>query len=164
MRRPTFALPFFCLLLGCTPDKSGELPVSPAAPPAAYPASDSPAPQKPSASGPKVHRTFSGLEYEVIREGTGRRPTMFNSVKVHYHGYLPGGKVFDSSVQRGRPAVFPLNRVIAGWTEGIQLMREGAKYRFTIPPDLAYGKQGSPPTIGPDQTLIFEVELLEVLY
>ena len=89
---------------------------------------------------------------------------MYNSVKVHYHGYLPSGKVFDSSVERGRPATFGLNQVIPGWTEGIQLMREGAKYRFTIPPHLAYGERGSPPTIGPNQTLKFDVELLEVLY
>lgn len=89
---------------------------------------------------------------------------MYNHVKVHYHGTLANGQVFDSSVQRGRPAVFGLNQVIPGWTEGIPLMREGAKYRFTIPPHLAYGERGSPPKIGPNQTLTFDVELLEVLY
>jgi FKBP-type peptidyl-prolyl cis-trans isomerase len=84
-------------------------------------------------------------------------------VRVHYHGTLPDGTVFDSSVDRGEPAVFGLRQVIPGWTEGLQLMREGAKYRFRIPPGLAYGAQGMPPKIGPNQTLVFEVELLEVL-
>lgn len=104
------------------------------------------------------------MKYEVLRPGTGDRPSAFNKVKVHYHGYLPDGTVFDSSVQRGEPAVFPLNGVIPGWTEGIQLMKEGAKYRFTIPPHLAYGARGAPPKIGPNQTLMFDVELFEVLY
>ena len=110
-----------------------------------------------------VKTTDSGLQYEVLRVGTGAVPGPASQVKVHYHGTLPNGEVFDSSVKRGVPATFPLNRVIAGWTEGLQLMREGAKYRFTIPSHLAYGTRGSPPLIGPNQTLEFEVELIQVL-
>ena len=111
-----------------------------------------------------VQTTYSGLQYEVIRPGTGKRPSTFNKVKVHYHGRLTNGTVFDSSVQRGQPATFGVGQVIPGWTEGLQLMQEGAKYRFTIPPNLAYGAKGAPPKIGPNETLIFDVELLEVLY
>ncbi|MEC5129170.1 FKBP-type peptidyl-prolyl cis-trans isomerase [Verrucomicrobiales bacterium BCK34] len=111
-----------------------------------------------------VQTTYSGLQYEVIRQGTGKRPSTFNKVKVHYHGTLTNGTVFDSSVQRGQPATFGVGQVIPGWTEGLQLMQEGAKYRFTIPPNLAYGPRGAPPKIGPNETLIFDVELLEVLY
>lgn len=111
-----------------------------------------------------VQTTYSGLKYEVLRPGTGARPASYNRVKVHYHGYLPDGTVFDSSVQRGQPATFGLNQVIAGWREGIPLMQEGAKYRFTVPPHLAYGERGMPPKIGPNQTLMFDVELFEVLY
>lgn len=111
-----------------------------------------------------IQTTYSGLKYEVLRPGTGAKPSSFNRVKVHYHGYLPDGTVFDSSVQRGQPATFGLNQVIAGWREGIPLMQEGAKYRFTVPPHLAYGAAGSPPKIGPNQTLMFDVELFEVIY
>lgn len=111
-----------------------------------------------------VQTTYSGLKYEVLRAGTGARPSSYNRVKVHYHGYLPDGTVFDSSVQRGQPATFGLNQVIAGWREGIPLMQEGAKYRFTVPPHLAYGQRGMPPKIGPNQTLMFDVELFQVLY
>ncbi len=111
-----------------------------------------------------VQTTYSGLQYEVIRKGTGKRPSTFNKVKVHYHGTLTNGTVFDSSVQRGQPATFGVGQVIPGWTEGLQLMQEGSKYRFTIPPNLAYGPRGAPPKIGPNETLIFDVELLEVLY
>jgi len=107
--------------------------------------------------------TASGLEFAVLRAGTGQRPTASSRVRVHYHGTLPDGTVFDSSVDRGQPATFGLGQVIPGWKEGLQLMREGAKYRFRIPPHLAYGGQGMPPKIGPNQTLVFEVELLEVL-
>lgn len=111
----------------------------------------------------EVKSTASGLQYEVLQTGTGAVPGPSSQVKVHYHGTLPNGRVFDSSVARGSPATFPLNRVIPGWTEGLQLMREGAKYRFMIPAHLAYGSQGSPPLIGPNQPLVFEVELIEVL-
>lgn len=107
--------------------------------------------------------TASGLEYQVLRAGTGSKPTRQDTVKVHYHGYLVDGTVFDSSVQRGQPAVFGLTQVIPGWTEGLQLMPEGSKFRFRIPPHLGYGERGSPPKIGPNQTLMFEVELLEIV-
>lgn len=129
--------------------------------PSPYPSQSAPA-SPPASSGMK--KTYSGLQYQVIREGTGRRPSVYQRVKVHYHGTLPDGTVFDSSVQRGQPATFGLNQVIAGWREGIPLMKEGAKYRFVVPPQLAYGARGMPPKIGPNQTLIFEVELLQVLY
>ena len=108
--------------------------------------------------------TYSGLKYKVLRPGKGQRPKSFNRVKVHYRGTLQNGSVFDSSYDRGQPAVFGLQQVIPGWTEGLALMKEGAKYRFIIPPNLAYGAAGSPPKIGPNQTLIFDVELLQVLY
>jgi len=111
---------------------------------------------------PGVITTPSGLQYIVIKEGTGKQPSAEQTVKVHYHGTLLNGKVFDSSVDRGQPIEFPLNRVIPGWTEGVQLMKEGAKYKFFIPGNLAYGPNGAPPTIGPNETLIFEVELIEV--
>ena len=106
--------------------------------------------------------TASGLKYNVLKEGTpgGKHPGKFDKVKVHYSGWLTNGKLFDSSVTRGEPIEFGLNQVIGGWTEGVQLMTPGARYKFTIPGDLAYGAQGSPPDIGPNATLIFEVELL----
>jgi len=110
-----------------------------------------------------VKTTASGLQYEVMREGTGAKPTAQNTVKVHYHGTTIDGKVFDSSVDRGEPVEFPLTNVIKGWTEGVQLMSVGSKYKFYIPGDLAYGPrppQGS--GIAPNATLIFEVELLEI--
>ena len=111
---------------------------------------------------PEVKTTDSGLQYEVLQEGSGASPSATETVRVHYHGTLTNGKVFDSSVDRGQPIEFPLNRVIAGWTEGLQLMKEGAKYRFYIPYHLAYGERGSPPTIPPYAALIFDVELFEV--
>lgn len=113
----------------------------------------------------KTYTTASRLQYEVLRAGTGKRPAnKFERVRVHYHGYLPNGTVFDSSVDRGEPIVFGLGQVIPGWTEGVQLMREGSKYRFKIPHYLAYGEAGSPPQIGPRQTLMFDIELIEVVY
>ena len=108
-----------------------------------------------------VMTTMTGLQYEVIEEGEGDKPAPSDTVKVHYTGRLLNGTVFDSSVQRGKPVEFPLNEVIAGWTEGLQLMSPGAKYRFWIPSNLAYGEQ-APPSIGPNQVLDFEVELIEV--
>jgi FKBP-type peptidyl-prolyl cis-trans isomerase len=111
---------------------------------------------------PGVKTTASGLQYEVLKEGTGKNPKAEETVKVHYHGTLMDGKVFDSSVQRGEPVEFPLGNVIKGWTEGVQLMKVGSKYRFWIPSDLGYGDRGAPPQIGPGELLIFEVELLEV--
>ena len=109
-----------------------------------------------------VHTTASGLQYIIDKEGTGKQPTATDNVTVHYTGRLLDGKVFDSSVARGEPATFPLNRVIPGWTEGLQLMKEGAKYTFFIPSDLAYGAQGAGRDIPPHSTLIFEVELIKV--
>lgn len=111
----------------------------------------------------KVQETASGLQYVVEKEGTGAQPTAEDEVTVHYTGKLLDGTVFDSSVNRGEPATFPLNRVIPGWTEGVQLMKEGAKYTFFIPSDLAYGPQGVPGAIPPHSTLIFEVELIKVV-
>ena len=105
----------------------------------------------------------SGLQYEVLREGNGKKPKATDQVKCHYEGTLINGQVFDSSYKRNEPAVFPLNQVIPGWTEGLQLMQEGAKYRFYIPYILAYGESGAGGSIPPFATLIFEVELLEVM-
>ncbi len=109
-----------------------------------------------------VKTTASGLQYRVIKEGEGLAPTAEDEVTVHYTGKLINGQVFDSSVNRGEPATFPLNRVIPGWTEGLQLMKEGAKYEFMIPSDLAYGPQGVPNAIPPHAVLIFDVELIKV--
>ncbi|MEM6769550.1 MAG: FKBP-type peptidyl-prolyl cis-trans isomerase [Bacteroidota bacterium] len=111
---------------------------------------------------PEVTTTDSGLQYEVLQEGSGASPTATETVEVHYHGTLIDGTVFDSSVDRGQTIEFPLNRVIAGWTEGVQLMQEGAKYRFFIPWNLAYGERGSAPKIPPYAALIFDVELFKV--
>ena len=105
----------------------------------------------------------SGLQYQVLKEGNGKKPTAKDSVKCHYEGFLIDGTVFDSSVQRGEPAVFGLQQVIAGWTEGLQLMSEGAKYRFFIPYRLAYGEGGAGQLIPPYAALIFDVELIEVV-
>ncbi len=110
-----------------------------------------------------VKETASGLQYVVEKEGTGAQPTAEDEVTVHYTGRLLDGTVFDSSVNRGEPATFPLNRVIPGWTEGVQLMKEGAKYTFFIPSDLAYGPQGIPNAIPPHSTLVFDVELIKVV-
>lgn len=110
-----------------------------------------------------VKVTASGLQYLVEKEGEGAQPTAEDEVTVHYTGRLLDGTVFDSSVNRGEPATFPLNRVIPGWTEGVQLMKEGGKYVFFIPSDLAYGPQGVPGAIPPHSTLIFEVELIKVI-
>lgn len=107
-----------------------------------------------------VKTTPSGLQYKVVKEGTGPRPSKTSTVTVHYKGTLLDGKEFDSSYKRGQPATFPLNQVIPGWTEGVAMMNTGAKYEFWIPGDLAYGPQGSPPTIPPNATLHFEVELI----
>lgn len=107
-------------------------------------------------------RTASGLVITTIKAGTGPAPKVTDTVKVHYHGTLPDGRVFDSSVERKEPASFPLNGVIPCWTEGVQLIKVGGKAKLVCPANLAYGDQGSPPTIGPGQTLIFEVELLSI--
>jgi FKBP-type peptidyl-prolyl cis-trans isomerase FkpA len=104
----------------------------------------------------------SGLQIVHEREGSGRSPTATDVVKVHYHGTFTDGRVFDSSVTRGEPTSFPLNRVIPCWTQGLQQMKVGGKAKLTCPPELAYGPQGAPPTIPPNSTLIFEVELLAI--
>jgi FKBP-type peptidyl-prolyl cis-trans isomerase FkpA len=109
-----------------------------------------------------VVKTASGLAYKVIKEGTGATPTAEDVVEVHYHGTLTDGTVFDSSVERGKTISFPLNRVIKGWTEGVQTMKEGGKTKFVIPADLAYGDAGAPPKIPGGATLVFEVELFKV--
>lgn len=105
----------------------------------------------------------SGLQYQVIKEGNGRKPKATDKVKCHYEGMLIDGTLFDSSIQRGEPATFPLNGVIAGWTEGLQLMQEGAKYRFFIPYQLGYGEHGAGASIPPFAALVFDVELIEVI-
>ena len=128
--------------------------------------------QKKSASGesfmeenaarPEVMTTASGLQYEVLIEGTGPMPSATDTVVTHYHGTLTDGTVFDSSVERGSPASFPVNRVIAGWTEALQMMGVGSKWRLVIPPNLAYGERGAGAAIPSNATLVFEVELLEI--
>lgn len=109
-----------------------------------------------------VVTTASGLQYLVFNEGTGATPKATDNVTVHYKGTTIDGKEFDSSYSRGEPATFPLNGVIPGWTEGVQLMKEGAKYRFFIPSKLAYGERGAGRAIGPNAALIFDVELIKV--
>lgn len=110
-----------------------------------------------------VHVTDSGLQYKVLEEGEGASPDSTDEVRVHYEGTLLDGETFDSSYERGEPVEFPLNQVITGWTEGVQLMKEGGKYKFWIPGELAYGNNTQPGSpIGPNETLIFEVELLKV--
>lgn len=113
-------------------------------------------------SKPGVTSLPSGLQYEVITEGSGPKPSATSKVTCHYHGTLIDGTVFDSSVQRGQPATFPLNMVIKGWTEGLQLMEKGSKWRFFIPPHLGYGDRQVSAQIGPNSTLIFDVELIEI--
>ena len=105
----------------------------------------------------------SGLQYQVLKEGNGKKPTAKDTVQCHYEGFLIDGTVFDSSIQRGEPATFPLQQVIAGWTEGLQLMQEGAKYRFFIPYRLGYGEGGAGASIPPFAALIFDVELIQVV-
>lgn len=124
-----------------------------------------PPPAKPTPPKPKrkkVQTTASGLKYEILREGDGEKPSATDRVTVHYRGELVDGTVFDSSYDRGQPATFPLNGVIRGWTEGLQLMPVGSKYKFTIPPELGYGARGAGGRIPPNATLIFDVELLSI--
>ena len=126
---------------------------------------NTPGPTAGATSSPETQMTTtpSGLKYQVMKRGTGMvSPKATDTVNVHYHGTLLNGTVFDSSVQRGQPISFPLNGVIPGWTEGVQLMKVGDKFKFEIPPDLAYGAAGRPPQIPPNSTLVFEVELLGI--
>lgn len=144
-------LPASLFLLGCNPSTQSN----PGATEIATTSADTP-------SGETI-TTTSGLKYQVIHRGSGTvSPKATDTVKVHYHGTLLNGTVFDSSVQRGEPISFPLNGVIAGWTEGLQLMKVGDKFKFTIPPNLAYGENSPTPTIPPNSTLVFEVELLGI--
>ncbi|WGS85887.1 FKBP-type peptidyl-prolyl cis-trans isomerase [Methylomonas sp. UP202] len=113
------------------------------------------------AKKPGIVTTASGLQYQVVTEGSGAQPGPTDNVTVHYQGTTIDGKEFDSSYKRGAPASFPLNRVIPGWTEGLQLMKEGAKYRLFIPAKLAYGERGAGRDIGPNSALIFDVELIK---
>lgn len=109
-----------------------------------------------------VQTTASGLKYEVLKMGTGRKPALSDNVTVHYRGELTNGTVFDSSYDRGQPATFPLGGVIKGWQEGVQLMPVGSAFRFTIPPDLGYGARGAGGMIPPNATLVFQVELISI--
>ena len=109
-----------------------------------------------------INTLSSGLRYQVLKEGTGAKPSITDTVVTHYHGTFLDGSVFDSSVDRGAPATFPVNGLIRGWTEALQLMSVGSKWRLVIPPDLAYGKRGAGRLIPPNATLIFEVELLDI--
>lgn len=111
---------------------------------------------------PGIITTSSGLQYEVIVDGNGQMPKLTDKVTTHYHGTLPDGTVFDSSVQRGQPATFPVNGVIQGWIEALQLMKTGSKWRLYIPSNLAYGSRGAGGVIGPNQALIFEIELISI--
>jgi FKBP-type peptidyl-prolyl cis-trans isomerase FklB len=115
------------------------------------------------AKKPGIVTLASGLQYEVIKEGNGKKPGAADRVKCHYEGTLIDGTLFDSSIKRGEPAVFGVNQVIKGWVEALQLMTEGSKWRLFIPSELAYGAQGAGEMIPPHSTLIFEVELIEVL-
>lgn len=146
----------FCLL-GCNQpaqtsndSNAGTPPPGPTATPASAPSGE-------------MKTTASGLKYQVVKQGTGTvSPKATDTVRVHYHGTLLNGTVFDSSVQRGEPISFPLNQVIAGWTEGLQLMKVGDKFKFEIPANLAYGENSPTPAIPPNSTLVFEVELLGI--
>jgi hypothetical protein len=144
---------------------SGGTPASRPGGPAATPAPSGPsgAPAATPAPAGEWKTTASGLKYQVMKQGTGTvSPKATDTVEVHYHGTLTNGTVFDSSVQRGQPATFPLNAVIPGWTEGVQLMKVGDKFKFEIPPNLAYGPNSPTPAIPPNSTLVFEVELLGI--
>ncbi len=155
MIRLTLTLAAAICLLGCNQatDSSADKP------------SDSTAPggTAESAQNSQMKSTSTGLKYQVLKQGAGTvSPKATDTVNVHYHGTLLDGTVFDSSVERGEPISFPLNGVIPGWTEGLQLMKVGDKFKFEIPPNLAYGPNSPSPKIPPNSTLVFEVELLGI--
>jgi FKBP-type peptidyl-prolyl cis-trans isomerase len=152
--RLTITLAISLSLLGCKkPDETTAEKKTPSMAPTTPPATPS----------NDWKTTASGLKYQVMKQGTGATsPKPTDTVLVHYHGTLLNGEVFDSSVQRGQPISFPLNRVIPGWTEGLQLMKVGDKFKFEIPPNLAYGPDSPTPAIPPNSTLVFEVELLGI--
>lgn len=114
------------------------------------------------ASPSKIITMPSGLKYQILRKGTGKTPKATDKVTVNYRGAFVDGREFDSSYKRGKPATFPVNGVIKGWTQALQMMKEGSKWHLIIPPDLAYGPMGSPPVIPPNSTLYFDIELLKV--
>ncbi|HXC51367.1 MAG TPA: FKBP-type peptidyl-prolyl cis-trans isomerase [Candidatus Limnocylindrales bacterium] len=158
----TLAVALTCTLTACAKSsKTPEQAAKPATAPATGDTKDTKVATPPKETG-KVITTASGLKYEVLTEGSGPKPSATDSVTVNYKGTLTDGTVFDSSYDRGQPATFPLNRVIKGWTEGVQLMSVGSKYRFTIPPELGYGAAGAGGKIPPNATLVFDVELLKI--
>ena len=144
------------LFAGCAPKENNPVP------PAAAKSGDGEAFLAANAKQAGVFTTASGLEYRVIKSGIGASPKLGDKVKVHYHGTLIDGTVFDSSVQRGEPVVFPVGAVIPGWVEALQLMKVGDKWQLFIPAKLAYGEQSPTPAIPPNSVLIFEVELLDI--
>jgi FKBP-type peptidyl-prolyl cis-trans isomerase FkpA len=165
LMRLTVCLMFAGLVAGCVPTPSDNPPVEKVSrPPAATEAPQS-EPGPSDADAPEdFTATESGLKYRILRKSDGRKPTAADTVRCHYKGWLDGGKVFDSSYDRGEPTEFPLNGVIGGWTEGLQLIGEGGMIELEIPGDLGYGAAGMPPAgIGPNATLHFIVELKQVL-
>ena len=145
------------LLLGCkeSTQTTADKPAATNTPPATASAANT--------GKTEMKTTASGLKYQVLKQGAGTvSPKATDTVNVHYHGTLLNGTVFDSSVERGQPISFPLNGVIPGWTEGLQLMKVGDKFKFEIPPNLAYGPASPSPKIPPNSTLVFEVELLDI--
>jgi len=150
-------------LLGCSKEEPTAAPKTDAGAPPATTATSAATTAPANAQTNDMIKTASGLKYQVLKKGSGDvAPKATDTVKVHYHGTLLNGTVFDSSVERGEPISFPLNRVIRGWTEGLQLMKVGDKFRFEIPPDLAYGPSSPTAKIPPNSTLVFEVELLGI--
>jgi FKBP-type peptidyl-prolyl cis-trans isomerase len=149
-------------LAGCDPAPTSN-PPAPKPVPATNPAASATPASATAAPAGAMKTTASGLKYQVLKQGTGTAsPKATDTVKVHYHGTLLNGTVFDSSVERGQPISFPLNAVIPGWTEGLQLMKVGDKFKFEIPPNLAYGPNSPSPKIPANSTLVFEVELLGI--
>ncbi|HZR18304.1 MAG TPA: FKBP-type peptidyl-prolyl cis-trans isomerase [Verrucomicrobiae bacterium] len=150
------ALSATLLVVGCNKEDNATTAKNDTAPAASTPSAAA-------ATNSDMITTASGLQYQVLKHGAGTvSPKASDTVKVHYHGTLLDGTVFDSSVERGEPISFPLNGVIPGWTEGLQLMKVGDKFKFIIPPNLAYGPNSPSPKIPPNSTLVFEVELLGI--